>query len=1065
MKRMAHILAVVALATTLLAGCPGFLGFLLSDDATLKTLTVAGADLNPVFAAGTHDYAVNVPYEATEVTVAAVATESDALISIGYVAGAIREMTLVEGANTIPVVVVAPNGSDSVTYNLTITRGPKSADADLEALALSGITISPAFSPSVIAYTATVPNAVSTTTVTAVAWEDGDATVTINGDANAVEALAVGATPIAIVVTAPNGTTQKTYTVTVTRQPLSNDANLQALSLSSMEIAPVFAAGTFAYSAVVPYATTSTVVTAVPLVSGATLTINGDTNATEPLAVGANTITIVVTALNTTTTATYTVTVTRQAGDDADLTDISLSGLPAVTGFAAGTLAYTVNIPYGPTSTLVTVVKSDEAATAVVNGGTNPVTLTVGGSTPINIVVTAENTTTTKTYTVTLVQPAANTNANLGSLVLSTGDITFQPTITSYQAPVHTGDVVQITALPAVGATSVAIEGHTGYTYDLVIGTGDASVDIVTLAQDGTTTKTYTVDFINIDAVTEATVNFLVVDAPNGSYVAGATVQVYDATGTHIDANGATAGLDLTTDASGVASALLPPEASYSFIAFGADRAADLAQNVFVSAFGETDVTLVSQKLGMIGRPVNPPKIIGIEVSNDPDLVVTSDLNDGDIIDTSADAYLLISVVGASGVEATAWSGFGLKVDFDAVPGTFNGFDGYPLVKSELQTSGTYTGKYLSTFLIDLSGADFDVGTKDLAIVAYDVANNRVEYHMPIRFVSADGAGVDISGAVFSALVADIRAYPLSRGYFGKEDNRVMAIGQYLGNDVSYRVNVTFKLMDTQATPAPVPIRGFEVYRSADLGLTWDKIGVMNYGGLSTGATGTHSYFDTDSQLTQDVVYQYKFRAFTDKANFVDSGIVQAKLFKPFAASLEAPLNRVSVEVDNANEIGPDYSFSISNTALWSVAESDRFYFTITVRDKAGPLVYLGSFFYRFSDGLLAFQYGSGWYSLPANTYGGTAADYLDYTDGVLTLYSFVPFIGLTNRWNGAPVDYKPGVTYEWDIIGDYANGHPCWFQKAYAGGGISKTYGDAYSEGANTMNGPFEFVAVEPAL
>ena len=96
------------------------------------------------------------------------------------------------------------------------------ADATLSALALSGVTLDPTFVSSTETYTATVVNGVTETTVTATPTQSGATVAFKDGDDNALTSpvtLAVGATVIKAVVTAQDGTTTKTYMVTVTRAP------------------------------------------------------------------------------------------------------------------------------------------------------------------------------------------------------------------------------------------------------------------------------------------------------------------------------------------------------------------------------------------------------------------------------------------------------------------------------------------------------------------------------------------------------------------------------------------------------------------------------------------------------------------------------------------------------------------------------------------------------------------------------------------------------------------------------------------------------------------------------
>jgi len=112
-------------------------------------------------------------------------------------------------------------GGDSSSTSGYIQTQVYSNNANLSGLALSSGTLSPAFASSTTSYTANVPNTVSSVKVTST-LADSNATLTVNGTAatsgNAASVpLTVGSNTITVVVTAQDGTTQKTYTVTVTR--------------------------------------------------------------------------------------------------------------------------------------------------------------------------------------------------------------------------------------------------------------------------------------------------------------------------------------------------------------------------------------------------------------------------------------------------------------------------------------------------------------------------------------------------------------------------------------------------------------------------------------------------------------------------------------------------------------------------------------------------------------------------------------------------------------------------------------------------------------------------------
>ena len=91
-----------------------------------------------------------------------------------------------------------------------------SNDASLSSLTASGATLDPAFDASALNYAATVDNATGSVDISATTT-DGAASSTVNGGSNTTISLAVGENTITIVVTAENGSTTTTYTITVTR--------------------------------------------------------------------------------------------------------------------------------------------------------------------------------------------------------------------------------------------------------------------------------------------------------------------------------------------------------------------------------------------------------------------------------------------------------------------------------------------------------------------------------------------------------------------------------------------------------------------------------------------------------------------------------------------------------------------------------------------------------------------------------------------------------------------------------------------------------------------------------
>ena len=385
---------------------------------------------------------------------------------------------------------------------------PASSDASLSALSLSGVDIG-MFATGTTAYSASVAHGVASTTVSATP-NDGNAMVAIGGVIGTqwTVALAEGSNAIAVAVTAEDGATTKTYTVTVTRAaPPSDDATLSGLSLSGVDIG-AFASGTTAYAADVAHDVASTTVTATPNDGNATVAIGGvvGTQRTVTLAEGPNAITVAVTAEDGATTKTYTVTVTRAAppSDDATLSGLSLSGID-IGAFASGTTAYAANVAHGVASTTVSATPNDGNATVAIGGVVGmqrTVTLAVG-SNAITVAVTAEDGATTKTYTVTVTRAAPpSDDATLSGLSLSGIDIgAFASGTTAYAADVaHEVASTNVTATPTDANAGVAIGGVAGRRRTVALAVGSNPIAVAVTAEDGETTKTYTVTVTRVAA-------------------------------------------------------------------------------------------------------------------------------------------------------------------------------------------------------------------------------------------------------------------------------------------------------------------------------------------------------------------------------------------------------------------------------------------------------------------------------------------------------------------------------------------------------------------------------------
>lgn len=285
-----------------------------SSDDRLTSLTVSAGTLTPEFAPDTLNYSDEVANDVSHITVSGTFEDSNANGQIEVGGNPVSNpIPLQVGANVIALVVTAQDGITTQTYVVTVTRA-KSSDDTLKSLAVSDGELSPSFSPDTLAYSDRVAHSVSSISVTATT-NDADASYALEvggeWDTNSIT-LSEDETVIDIVVTAQDGTTSQTYSVTVGR--LSNDDTLQELTVSAGELSPVFAADILDYADEVSNKVTSITVTATPHDENATCALEADG---EPvinpffLVVGANVIDVVVTAQDGITSQTYAVTVTR----------------------------------------------------------------------------------------------------------------------------------------------------------------------------------------------------------------------------------------------------------------------------------------------------------------------------------------------------------------------------------------------------------------------------------------------------------------------------------------------------------------------------------------------------------------------------------------------------------------------------------------------------------------------------------------------------------------------------------------------------------------------------------
>jgi hypothetical protein len=218
--------------------------------------------------------------------------------------------------------------------------------------------------------------------------------------------------------------------------------------------------------------------------------------------------------------------------------DTSLSNLTVSTGslnevFSSGTYAYTQDT--GASELSVTPILSDANATVTVNGvavasgsASDQIALALG-SNSITVVTTAEDGSTTQTYTLDVSR--LSNNASLSGLTLSAGDLDqiFQPGNDSYTGTA--GFLISSTTVTATTAdlnATISIDGAAGQfgvaSDAKSLSEGNNPISIVVTAEDGVSTNTYTVDVIREAVDNFAQQAYIKASNPDGNDNFGSSV-------------------------------------------------------------------------------------------------------------------------------------------------------------------------------------------------------------------------------------------------------------------------------------------------------------------------------------------------------------------------------------------------------------------------------------------------------------------------------------------------------------------------------------------------------------
>jgi len=442
----------------------------------LSYIMLSSGTLTPKFDKTNLTYTAEVEAETESITIEAEPEDSSATLT------GTGTFSLNKGENWFKLVVTSKTGI-SRTYRVKVTRKQSSNNylKDLKVSVSSQLQeITPTFNKNTSAYEVTVP---AGTTLAYIDATPEDETASIGG-AGYVQ-ISSTKTVQNIVVYAENGDT-RTYTLTINREP-STVCDLADLIPSSGVLDPSFSYDTTEYSLELGNADDYLSFTVSKIDENST--VSGIKKQSVPD--GESTRIIVVTAEDGKTQKTYTVKVNRVRTDDARLKELKLKDYEISPEFNKDTYSYTITVP----NDKKTFTKDDiEIATPIQTGAVvsydNDLSLSTKETNTFNVKVLAADGITKKTYTINIVRTKGS-SIKTNSLTPSTGtlDPTFSADTDTYSLTLGNDDNYLSFDVTTEDDQAVVTGNDEQEVPD-----GESTRTITITSEDGTNTKTYTIN-------------------------------------------------------------------------------------------------------------------------------------------------------------------------------------------------------------------------------------------------------------------------------------------------------------------------------------------------------------------------------------------------------------------------------------------------------------------------------------------------------------------------------------------------------------------------------------------
>ena len=334
-------------------------------------------------------------------------------------------------------------------------------------------------------------------------------------------------------------------------------------------------------------------------------------------------------------------------------------------------------------------------------------------------------------------------------------------------------------------------------------------------------------------------------------------------------------------------------------------------------------------------------------------------------------------------------------------------------------------GTYDSTWSFHSSSTLVKGTAFDIVVVAYDIANNRLEYHVRIK---TEGTLEEKDDILISDLRVEFIRYPTASSIF--------SVGQDggTGNSTHYNAALVFRC---KKGDVDVYCIGFDIYRKCisdgESGFRLVKHFLYNHSQVSHPAS-PHVIFDNDSLLEDGKTYVYKLVAYIDrdkKSMLSKSPEVTLAVPKSTVILLDYPSD-VSISQSKAKNLG--YVLKLTPDVLKKAKEMSL---GLIISDRQGLVYYASKFRYVFKDiddrpELYFAIYGDiktdvyglytgTEYSKKRNTLTDKSVEELvkiDKETGSITITKdFLNITRINLAEYGRKLPYNPGDTYYWDVV------------------------------------------------